>query len=75
MKPCITLSESVSGTCLSLKVASAESSSSEKMSVVDGLGYRPCFPSFRQSGTYAAPGKGRARSSTEPRAPNDPGGE
>ena len=31
--------------------------------------------SFRQSGTYAAPGKGRARSSTEPRAPNDPGGE
>ena len=31
--------------------------------------------SFRESGTYAAPGKGRARSSTEPRAPNDPGGE
>ena len=40
-----------------------------------GMGCRPCFPSFRQSGTYAAPGKGRARSSTEPRAPNDPGGE
>ena len=39
------------------------------------MGYRPCLPSFRQSGTYAAPGKGRARSSTEPRAPNDPGGE
>ena len=39
------------------------------------MGCRPCLPSLRQSGTYAAPGKGRARSSTEPRAPNDPGGE
>ena len=39
------------------------------------VGCRPCLPSLRQSGTYAAPGKGRARSSTEPRAPNDPGGE
>ena len=35
-------------------------------------------PSSRQSEwdlPYAAPGKGRARSSTEPRAPSDPGGE
>ena len=32
------------------------------------MGCRPCLPSLRQSGTYAAPGKGRARSSTEPRA-------
>ena len=47
----------------------------QKMSVVGRLGCRPCFPSLRQSGTYAAPGRGRARSSTEPRAPNDPGGE
>ena len=39
------------------------------------MGRCPCLPSIRQSGTYAAPGKGRARSSTEPRAPNDPGGE
>ena len=39
------------------------------------MGCRPCLPSLRQSETYAAPGKGRARSSTEPRAPNDPGGE
>ena len=47
----------------------------QKMKVVDGLGRRPYLPSMRQSGTYAAPGEGRARSSTEPRAPGDPGGE
>ena len=46
-----------------------------EMKVVDGLGRRPCLPSMRQSGTYTAPGRGRARSSTEPRAPNDPGDE
>ena len=47
----------------------------QKMSGIDELGRCPCLPSIRQSGTYAAPGKGRARSSTEPRAPDDPGGE
>ena len=47
----------------------------QKMSGIDEFGRCPCLPFIRQSGTYAAPGKGRARSSTEPRAPNDPGGE
>ena len=32
----------------------------QKMSGVDETGRRPCLPSFRQGGTYAAPGMGGA---------------